>query len=200
MTEDPERRIADLERGLTLPDAEAGSALSTPPRSGLLLGWIALCLLIAALIVGGGVILAGHSRQTVPGVPVAADPPSTAPRPSSRPTVEPTAEPTMAPPVLPEIPVPPQGPTAAGGTISVSGIDRTETIACDGRVVTVSGVDNTVVITGRCERVDVSGVRNSVRIDEAAEIVVSGLDNDVVYLYGDPMLDQSGLRNQVARG
>lgn len=198
MTEDPEQRIADLEQGLARPEPGPGTA--APTRAGLRLGWIVFALLVAALVVGGGLLLVGSAQNTVPGVPVAAeppDPPTQSLLPTARP--EPPVQPSTGAPVTPEIPVPPGGPPG-GGALSVSGIDRNETIDCAGRTVTVSGVGNAVVLTGRCDRVDISGVRNSVRIDEAAEIIVSGLDNDVVYLSGNPRLDESGLRNRLSRG
>lgn len=211
MTEDPERRIAALERGLSTP--EPAPHPDAPRRgAGMVVGWIALGLLLAALVVGGGVILTGQSQRTVPGGPVAVEPPlpdiptdtdmpPTAPgfpTVPPVPTVRPMPPPTPVPPPISALPTP--GQPGTDGALSVSGIDRNETFDCEGRKVEVSGVDNTVVLTGRCTRVEVSGIGNSVRLDTSGEIVVSGLDNTVVYLSGDPKVDKSGMRNDVSRG
>lgn len=202
MTEDPEQRIAELERGVSGPAAgpdPAAAGAEPPRRTGLRVGFLMLGLLLFALAVGGATILTGQSQRTVPGAAVAAEPPPVRPTTATaRPTR--TGLPTPRPTVTPEVPVPPGGPPGTGGSLSVAGVDRTETIPCEGRDISVSGVDNTVVLTGRCGRVDVSGIHNSVRVDAAAEIEVSGMDNDVVYLSGDPRLQQSGLRNRLARG
>lgn len=199
LNEDPEQRIADLERGLSAPETVPHP--DTPGRGpGMVVGWIALGLLIAGLVVGGGVILAGQTNRTVPGGPVAAEPPPH--------TNLPTATPLPTRPTVPPIPtdgptlttIPSTEPPGSGGSLSISGIERNESFDCEGRNIDVSGVDNTVVLTGRCPRVEVSGIGNSVRVEAAAELIVSGLDNTVVFLTGDPLIEKSGLRNEVSRG
>lgn len=205
MTEDPEQRIADLERGVS-----TSGALPDAPRRTMLIGWVVLGLLATGLAVGGGLILAGHSQRTVPGGPVTAEPPPHTNLPTEPPVPTPTTPIPATPTPATVPPVPTGGPTmptlpnarppGKAGSLSVTGIERNETFACEGRNVDVSGVDNTVILTGRCPRVEVSGVGNSVRVDTAAEIIVSGLENDVVFLAGDPLVEKSGLRNEVNRG
>lgn len=170
----------------------------------MLIGWVVLGLLAAGLAVGGGLILAGHSQQTVPGGPVTAAPPPHTNLPTALPTEPSVPTPATVLPPPKGSPTAPTLPTARppgkSGALSVAGIERSENFECAGRNVDISGVDNTVVLTGRCSRVEVSGVGNSVRVDAAAEIIVSGLENDVVFLAGDPQVEKSGLRNEVNRG
>lgn len=180
--DDPERRIRELEPPPAWVDVE-------PTRPGMRLGWIVLGVLVLGLVVGGGAMIAervGAQNKPVAGRPTA--PPvvggggSFAPRP---------------PTPSPLIPVPPPPPT--GAQISVAGIDKDETYACNASSVSVSGVRNRVLLTGHCARVDVSGVGNTVLIEESDAIVVSGLDNTVTFRFGSPEVDQSGFDNKVAR-
>lgn len=196
MTEDPEERIAELERPL-LQSAAESEFPSTAPRTGLRLGWALLGLMIVGLIVAGGAVFGGRlggsvsGRPTTPamvggGGPVAAIP--------SAPTV-PTA-PTVAVP-----PLPTGAPSLSpGAAVSVSGVGAKRTIECAGNDVSVSGVDNEVVLTGHCRRVDVSGVTNIVTIDTADAIDVSGMNNRVTFRSGTPDLTNSGLDNTLAPG
>lgn len=192
MTQDPEQRIADLERGLAPPGTGPESSFE-PPRTGLRLGWIALGLLVVALAVGGGAILAGHSPDTVPGIPVAAEPPlDTAGRPTVAP---PTSLPEVSTPIPRSLPTPDQSPP--GGSINVSGSHNNRTVECRESVVFVSGVDNTVTLTGHCTRIDVSGVQNTVTITSSDAIVVSGVRNTVIFLSGTPQLSKTGIDNTI---
>jgi len=191
---DPERRIAELERGLD-------TAWAEPVRTRLRAGWIVLGVVVIALGVGAVAILAGRpgSGQVVTGVPVA--PPDVGPGPPAGASTAPVPVPTV-PPV-------PEPTVAPGGAVSVAGIGIVRTISCAGDAgaaggmddtVAVSGVDNTVTITGHCARVDVSGVDNQVLVEEADAIVVSGVRNTVTYRTGTPQLSRSGLQNSVQRG
>lgn len=91
-------------------------------------------------------------------------------------------------------------PTVAeGGTVSVSGVSKRESVACDGGSVNVSGVSNTVEITGHCESVIVSGVENTVKVESADSISASGFTNRVTYTSGSPDTSATG-DNVVARG
>lgn len=102
--------------------------------------------------------------------------------------------PTQLPSDEPKVAVAP-----AGGNYSVSGVQRNETVECNGSNITVSGVNNTVTLLGHCLTVTVSGVENQVSIDSADEIGASGFDNQVIYHSGDPEVNVSS-RNTVTRG
>jgi len=197
LSKDPEGRIQDLERQLS--DASAGEAPPTGsagPRGGLRLGWLVLAVMIVALTVSG-VMLAGRITWSRPvaGRPTAAEAAEATggggtfdrPTPQRSPPERSTAPPTG-------IVTPP-----SGDSISVAGVGKNETIACNERAANISGVDNEVVLTGHCVRVDVSGVRNTVAVEESDAIVVSGMDNNVTYRSGDPELEESGLRNTLQR-
>lgn len=195
--DDAEGRIADLERST----AESAAGSEAPPlgekaRVGLRAGWVVLGLMVVALVLGGGAILSHRSSQPIAGTPIPGE------IPGERPTAEAPVPPVMPAPRAEPAPSA-TAPTAVeipGDSISVAGVGKTETIACDDRVATVSGVDNTVTLTGHCGRVDVSGVGNTVTVDSADAIVVSGLNNRVTFLSGTPQLDQSGMNNTLERG
>jgi Protein of unknown function (DUF3060) len=118
----------------------------------------------------------------------AVDEGATAPT-NSAPTVLPTDDPSA-----PEVAVAP-----AGGEYSVSGIDESETVECNGSNINVSGVNNTVTLLGHCLSLSVSGVDNQVTIDSADRIGASGFDNQVIYHSGLPEVDATG-NNTVAPG
>lgn len=197
---DPEERIADLERPL-LQSAANSESSSGSPRIGLRLGWVALGLLSAGLIVGGVWILSGRSGEPVSGRPTTiggrgavAESPA-APTFSLHPSTT-EAEPPGAPPAgSAPVSTPP-----AGAPVSVAGVGNHRTIACADNPVDISGVDNVVVLTGHCTRVEVSGVRNTVTIDAADAISVSGMSNAVTFYSGTPELDNSGLDNTLGQG
>ena len=100
-------------------------------------------------------------------------------------------------------PAPSRGGTAPtvaeGGTVSVSGVSKRESVACDGGSVNVSGVSNTVEITGHCATVIVSGVENTVKVESADSISASGFTNRVTYTSGTPETSATG-DNVIARG
>lgn len=195
--QDPEQRIADLERSLSVPHAD-GATPAPGAGAGLRVGWTVLGLLIVGLAVSGGVMVADRLDRPVAGrptTPVAAD--------SDRDVA--AGFPTGAP--VPPAPAPPVAPTTApgasapaGAPIRVAGLDTRQTIACADNIVSISGVSNTVVLTGRCDRVDVSGIENVVTVADAGAIVVSGLNNRVTFLSGTPELSKSGIGNTLERG
>lgn len=185
-SDDPEQQIRDLEPAATQPSAEGG-----PQRPGMRLGWIVLGLLVIGLLIGGGAMLA--ERMAAHGKPVAG-------RPTTPPVVGGGGSFIPPPPTSsarPPYTLPP--PATRNGQISVAGIDKVETHACNGGVANISGVNNRVVLTGRCTSVEVSGVRNTVIIEESDAIIVSGLNNDVTFQNGSPEVSQSGFDNTVAR-
>lgn len=200
--EDPEARIADLERPL-LQSAADSEHVAPRLRLGLRLGWVALALMVAGLVVGGGAILAGRAASPVSGRPTAEPMIGGGGTVAERPTAPTPALPapevsSVAPPAPPEAEAPTSGPPA-GEAVSVAGVGNNRTIACTDNVVSVSGVNNTVVLTGHCTRVDVSGIENIVTVDSADAIGVSGMNNSVTFLSGTPELDNSGFGNSLGQ-
>lgn len=88
----------------------------------------------------------------------------------------------------------------AGGSVSVSGVDKNQTIVCNGGTVSVSGVENVVDIQGSCGVVSVSGIKNIVTVDTAQTISASGFENRVTYRSGEPQITNSGPDNVVEQG
>lgn len=107
------------------------------------------------------------------------------------PTALPTPVPRDQPPQVVVAP--------AGGQYSVAGVDKTETIECNGSNISVSGVNNAVTLRGHCASVTVSGVDNEVNLDSADSIGASGFDNEVIYHSGHPAIDVTS-RNTVTQG
>jgi hypothetical protein len=116
-------------------------------------------------------------------------------------------------PSLPEIPsvpalppMPGAGPAdgvltvTAGGSLSISGVDRRQTVVCDQGTVSISGMNNTVEVQGACAAVTVSGMNNTITVQSAGTISASGFDNRVTYRDGDPQTSQAGNGNVITRG
>ncbi|MGV1088029.1 MAG: DUF3060 domain-containing protein [Mycobacterium sp.] len=203
--DDPEQRIRNLERPLADSAAATEStsgAAYLPDRqgAGMRLGWIVLGLLILALVIGGGSMIA--ERVSAQGKPVTGRPTAAelaggggsftvAPPPSAVPPTQPGQPtlPTFAP-----------SPPDTNAEISVAGVGKSERYGCESRIVTVSGVDNKVLLTGHCTLVVVSGVGNAVTIEESEAIVVSGMNNVVTFRNGSPELTKSGMNNTLERG
>lgn len=191
--DDPEERIAELERPL-IQSANQSEYPVAAPRTGLRLGWAVLALMTVGLIVAGVAIFSGRFDGPVAGRPTAptmvggggtvTENPS-APMPPARPTV---AAPKLSTGAPPAIPLP-------DGAVSIAGVGTQRTVECADNAVTVSGVNNEVTLTGHCSRVDVSGVENIVTIDTADAIDVSGLNNRVTFRSGSPELTNSGIGN-----
>lgn len=184
--QDPEQRIRDLEPPTTQPWVDPG--LQQP---GMRAGWIVLGVLVLGLVAGGGVLIA--EQMAAKSKPVAG-------RPTTQPVVGGGGSFVPSPPTSGAVTSTLLPPAPTGAQISVTGIDKDETHACDASVVSISGVHNRVVLTGHCARVDVSGVRNTVIVEETDAIVVSGLDNSVTFRIGSPDVNDSGFDNTVARG
>jgi hypothetical protein len=111
---------------------------------------------------------------------------------------------TQIPGVVPST-LPTSGATAAptapaGASLSISGINESRTIACNGSAINVSGVSNTVVITGHCASLSVSGVQNKVTVDTVDSIEASGFSNQITYHTGSPSIDNAGEGNVVQQG
>ncbi len=195
--QDPEDRIAKLERSPSVPDPTGAHATT---GTGMRVGWIVLGLLMVGLAVSGGVMVADRLNRPVAGRATSAAVPGdgehTSPRPSAPPAPVPQVTPTT--PTAPTADSPPA--STPGGPVNVAGLDTQKTISCFDNVISISGVNNTVVLTGRCSRVDVSGIENVVTIDEAGVIEVSGLNNKVTFRSGTPELRKSGIGNTLERG
>ncbi|GAB3217204.1 DUF3060 domain-containing protein [Mycolicibacterium hippocampi] len=89
---------------------------------------------------------------------------------------------------------------AAGGSLSIAGVEQRKTVVCDRGSVSVSGVTNTIKIQGPCASVSVSGMDNTVTVDTAETITASGFDNQVIYRDGNPEISKSGRGNIVEQG
>ena len=111
--------------------------------------------------------------------------------------------PTITFPSIPDMTGAPSDDTEQTATpaapASVSGIDGTKKVVCEGGDVNISGVNNTITITGNCGTISVSGVENKITVDTADAIGASGFDNEITYLSGDPKIDNTG-SNTVKRG
>ncbi|AXN47952.1 membrane protein [Mycobacterium marinum] len=121
-----------------------------------------------------------------PGTTVISTPPG--PMSPGNKTQTPTAEPSTS-----------AGPPA-GSTISVVGVNQSQTITCNDNIVNVSGMSNTVTITGHCASVSVSGLQNTVTVETADRITASGLNNKVTYQSGSPKISKSGSGNVIEQG
>ena len=118
----------------------------------------------------------------------------------------PSAEPSIAIPTMPSIPsitgLPgdSEAPTVEpGGQLSIAGIEKNATVACNDGDINISGVNNTVNLTGHCVSVTVSGVNNRVTVEGTETISASGFDNQITYTTGDPQIDTTD-SNTVQRG
>jgi len=99
----------------------------------------------------------------------------------------PTIQIPEMPTVLPRVP---SAPTATpGGQLSIAGVDKHETVACNDAHINVSGVNNTVELTGHCASLTVSGVNNRVTVENTDKIGASGFDNVIVYKSGEPVIE-----------
>lgn len=159
--------------------------------------WV-IPLIAGLVIIGGviGVVVYFVGNTTVPGRPSVSGGGGT------------VAEPSI--PSIPSIPGIPAIPgiggsdqvltVEAGGTLSIGGVDRTQTVICNQGTVSISGMNNTIEVQGSCAEVSVSGMENKLTVESAASISVSGFDNTVTYRTGDPKTSQSGTGNVIERG
>jgi hypothetical protein len=171
-------------------------------KSGLGAGWwLFASIVVVFLIVGAGVAIYSANvfslgTETRPPVEIPNvaggggqfdKPPTAEPSvPGGGPVVEtPSAEPAIPPP---------------GEQVSISGVGKNETIACDERNVSVSGFNNVVTITGHCASLTVSGKDNQVTVDSSAIIAASGFDNVVTFHTGTPEIGVGGFNNIVEQG
>ena len=176
--------------GAPYPDMFSAPPQKAKSSSGVLWFLFAGIAVVVVMMVGGVVIwtnmfkLDSATRPPIeipiPSIELPSDVPGVGPLPS-----------VEAPSALP-IPEP-------GAALSISGVDKNETLICNDNAVSVSGVNNTVTITGHCVNVSVSGVDNVVTVDAVDSISASGFDNKVIYLSGSPVISASG-SNVVEQG
>ncbi|HTQ18946.1 DUF3060 domain-containing protein [Mycobacterium sp.] len=163
---------------------------------------VAAFVVIGVLVLIGGIFAVAthrfsHGGSVAPTTP-SAGPASAAPR--TVPSIALPPIPSVAIPTIPSAPTAPSGGPPAGGTITVSGVSESRTIACSDNIVNVSGVSNIVTITGHCASLTVSGVKNSITVDAVDTITASGLQNQVTYHSGSPKITKSGQSNVVQQG
>jgi hypothetical protein len=87
-----------------------------------------------------------------------------------------------------------------GGSVSIGGVDKQQTVICNQGTVSISGMNNTIEVQGSCAAVTVSGMDNTITVESADTIGASGFDNKVTYRNGDPQTSQSGTGNVIDRG
>ena len=172
------------------------------PKSGFSAWWVFAGIAVLLIFIAGGIVifsatmfkLDSTTRPPIEIPEVAGGGEEVDKAPSARPGTPGTpggsiVETPSAAPVIP----------APGEQLSVSGVGKNETIACNENAVNVSGVENTVTITGHCVSVTVSGIDNVVTVESTDIIDASGFDNQVIYLSGEPDIDTAGT-NVVSRG
>lgn len=187
----------------------ASPYMGTPPKpkSGFSAWWLFAGIAVVLIFIAGGVVIfsatmfkldsdtrppieipevaggGGEVDKAPSGQPGAPGAPGTPGRetiveaPSAKPVVPPSGEP-----------------------LTIAGIEKNETIACDDRALILNGIRNTITITGHCATLTVQGIENVVTVDSTDVVKVSGIDNRVIYLSGEPDIDNSGADNVVSRG
>jgi Protein of unknown function (DUF3060) len=101
------------------------------------------------------------------------------------------AEPT------PELPAITVGP---GGNLTAEPSNGTVTFVCDRGDMTVGGNANSVYLAGHCAHLTVRGSHNKVVVDAADAIDTDGSGNQVVYHSGEPQISVAGSGNIVKKG
>jgi hypothetical protein len=162
---------------------------------GMIIGLVATVIVV---IFGGVGAIVWNVMSSTPHVSVGGPGSGSFDIPGGGPTINiPTALPTF--PSMPSMPTDTPKAGAPGEQLSVSGVQKNETLACNEANVNVSGVNNTVNLTGHCASVTVSGVNNRVTIENTDKIGASGFDNQVTYQSGDPQIDTTD-SNTVQKG
>ena len=172
-----------------------GTQFTPVQKKGVPLGLIiGLIVVVVVAIFGGvGAIIWNTVSSTVPHVTFQ---PS---NPGNGPTINIPSMPSIVMPSIPATPGDEPQDGKPGEQLSIAGIDKTQTIACNDALINVSGVNNTVNLTGHCQSVTVSGVNNRVKIEATDKISASGFDNQVTYASGDPQIDTTD-SNTVGKG
>ena len=74
----------------------------------------------------------------------------------------------------------------------------TGTIDCNNGNLELDGGNNTYTVTGHCLRLDIRGSANKVTVDSADTIGIIGDDNVVIYHSGAPTINRTGSNNIVS--
>lgn len=74
----------------------------------------------------------------------------------------------------------------------------TGTIDCNNGTLELDGGNNTYTVTGHCLRLDIRGSANKVTVDSADTIGIIGDDNAVIYHSGAPTINRTGSNNIVS--
>lgn len=158
---------------------------------GLIIGLIVF--VVVAIFGAVGAIVFNTVSKTVPQVTFQPG------NPGNGPTINIPSMPSIVMPSIPAVPGDEPAQAKPGQQLSISGVEKNQTLACNDAIINVSGVNNTVTLTGHCESVTVSGVNNRVKIDATDKISASGFDNQVTYSSGDPQIDTTD-SNTVQQG
>jgi hypothetical protein len=87
-----------------------------------------------------------------------------------------------------------------GGVLSVGGNGESDTIMCNDGTLVLSGNNNTFTVTGHCVSLSVSGNQNHVTVDSADTIDAGGIGTVTTYHSGTPKITNSGINVTVNQG
>jgi hypothetical protein len=87
-----------------------------------------------------------------------------------------------------------------GGALSANGYNQSETIACNDGTLSLSGNNNTFTVTGHCVSLQVSGYALNVTVDSADTIDAGGVHTVTIYHSGTPKITKSGVDVTVNQG
>jgi Protein of unknown function (DUF3060) len=87
-----------------------------------------------------------------------------------------------------------------GGNLTVSVFRDTVKVGCDHGELTIDGNTNVVTVTGHCGHLIIKGSDNKVTVDAADTIDTDGSGNQVVYKLGSPEFVNRGSGNSVRKG
>jgi Protein of unknown function (DUF3060) len=87
-----------------------------------------------------------------------------------------------------------------GGTLSVSGNNTAQTVACNDGTLTVGGNGNEFTVTGHCLTLHVSGSDTHVTVDSADTIDGGGIRTVTTYHSGTPKIVKTGIDVTVQPG
>ncbi|MDT5081804.1 MAG: hypothetical protein QOJ80_6441 [Mycobacterium sp.] len=87
-----------------------------------------------------------------------------------------------------------------GGTLSVSGNNTSQTVACNDGTLTLGGNSNKFTVTGHCLTLHVSGNDTRVTVDSADTIDGGGIRTVTSYHSGTPKIVKTGIDVTVQQG
>jgi hypothetical protein len=89
-------------------------------------------------------------------------------------------------------------PEGGVGDVNMTGGDRT--FACNDSDLTVKGEGHTLTLKGHCARLVINSMGTHVIVDSVDEINVEGMDNVIIYYSGSPQVNNQGVNNSVQQG